>query len=276
MHYRVAINSMESKKIKILEEILHSLQPFAIAFSGGNDSTFLTAIAKQFGLHFCTIHCISEFTITSDTQRARTFAHKNAINYYEINVSVLDVKEIVNNPSNRCYFCKTTLFKRIQDFANESGFPHVVDASNLTDNDDYRPGKRALIEQGVRLPLAEAGITKNDIVAELQRMNISFSKTSNSCLATRIPYKTAITKDILETIKKAEEFVASLGFEGVRVRYHYPIARIEVIESQIEKMLEPLQRKKIIAFFKTLGFLYVTIDLEGFNSGNLNRMVQDE
>jgi len=267
---------MENQKTEILHKKLQALAPYAIAYSGGNDSTFLAAISHYFSLNFCLIHCISEFTITSDTQRARIFAREHAIPYYEINLSVMGIVEIVTNNKDRCYYCKKAVFKKIQECANSNGFSNIVDAGNVSDTADYRPGRKALAQLGVHSPLLEAGFTKEDIIKGLQCLNISYSKTSNSCLATRVPYGTGITQDILDSIRKAEEFIVSLGFEGVRVRYHYPLARIEVHQDDIQRIVDPVMRDKIVAFCKQLGFLYVTIDLEGFKSGNLNRMLNHE
>jgi uncharacterized protein len=267
---------MENKKIDILQKKLQALNPYAIAYSGGNDSTFLAAISKHFSLDFCLIHCISEFTIPGDTQRGRTFAQEHDIPYQEIAISVLGTVEIVTNTKDRCYYCKKAVFKKIQEYAFQSGFQNVVDAGNVSDTSDYRPGRRALVELGIHSPLLEAGFTKEDIIQGLHHFNIPYSKTSNSCLATRIPYGIGITQDILDTIRKAEEYIISLGFDGVRVRYHYPVARIEVMVQDIQRLVDPEVRNKIVAFFKQLGFLYVAMDLEGFTSGNLNRMLDNE
>lgn len=267
---------MKNQKIEILQKKLHTLAPYAIAYSGGNDSTFLAAISKYFSMDFCLIHCISEFTIASDTRRARIFAREHAIPYWEINISVLGILEIVTNTKDRCYYCKKVVFKKIQECAYHNGFSNVVDAGNVSDTADYRPGRKALAQLGVHSPLLEAGFTKDDIIKGLQVFNVPYCKTSNSCLATRVPYGTGITQDILGTIRKAEEFIVSLGFEGVRVRYHYPLARIEVHQDDIQGIADPVMRNKIVAFCKQLGFLYITIDLEGFKSGNLNRMLTHE
>lgn len=267
---------MDKEKIDNLKKQLETLQPYAIAFSGGNDSTFLAAISKYFAMDFCLIHSISEFTIASETQRARSFAKKNGIHYFETDISVMGYSEIVTNNKDRCYYCKKVMFKKIQECAQNNGYKNVVDAGNVSDTDDYRPGRRALEELGIFSPLIEAGYTKKDIIEGLHALGIPSLKTSNSCLATRIPYGTVISQDILDMIKRAEEFIVSLGFEGVRVRYHYPIARIEIIQDDIQKIIDAKIRDKIVAFCKNLGFLYIAVDLEGFRSGNLNRMLEHE
>ncbi|MCX8123829.1 MAG: ATP-dependent sacrificial sulfur transferase LarE [Spirochaetes bacterium] len=267
---------MDTPKIDKLQKFLEPIQPYAIAYSGGNDSTFLAAISRYLGMDFCCIHCISEFTIASETQRARSFAMKMGIRYFEIEISVMGIKEIVTNNEDRCYYCKKAIFKKIQECARLNSFKKVVEAGNVSDVNDFRPGRKACEELSIYSPLIDAGIDKTDIISGLQQLNIPYLKTSNSCLATRIPYKTIITHDILGVIQKAEDFIVSLGFEGVRVRYHYPIARIEVLQDEIQRIIDPEIRHKIIAFCKKLGFLYVTIDLEGFKSGNLNRMLHHE
>ncbi|MGB4269589.1 MAG: ATP-dependent sacrificial sulfur transferase LarE [Spirochaetota bacterium] len=267
---------MENQKIDILQKKLLALNPYAIAFSGGNDSTFLAAISKHFKMDFCLIHCISEFTIPQDTLRGRTFAGEHDIPYQEVNISVLGNAAIVTNNKDRCYYCKKVVFQKIKEYASQRGFQNVVDAGNVSDTSDYRPGRKALVELGIHSPLLEAGFTREDIIQGLQYLNIPFSKTSNSCLATRIPYGTAITQDMLDTIRRAEEFIIQLGFDGVRVRYHYPVARIEILIPDMQRIVDPEVRNKIVAFCKQLGFLYVTMDLEGFTSGNLNRMLDHE
>ncbi len=267
---------MDKDKLQQLQNILKVLEPYAIAYSGGNDSTFLAAISQHFSMDFCLIHCISEFTILSDTDRARIFAHEHNIPYHEINISVMGIGEIVTNNKDRCYHCKKKLFNEIQKYALHNGFKNVIDAGNVSDIADYRPGKKALIELGVRSPLLEAGFTKGDIIRGLQMLHIPYSKTSNACLASRVPYGTDITREILETIQKAEDFILSLGFEGVRVRYHYPIARIELMLQDMPRIFDSTVRDKIVAFCKQLGFLYAAVDLEGFKSGNLNRMLHHE
>ena len=263
---------MNKKKLSNLQTILEKLQPYAIAFSGGNDSLFLVKISQEFSFRFCAIHCISEFTIPYETRTARTFAKNSGIKYYEVHTSVLDRYEIVSNTKDRCYYCKRHIFKKIYECAKTSGFLNIVDGSNVSDSVDFRPGMRVLKELDIHSPLMEAGITKDEILHGLKHFNMEYRRASNSCLATRIPYTITITKDILNTVRKAENFLLSLGFEGVRVRYHYPIARIEVLKDDITKIVEPAKRAKIIVFFKKLGFIYVTIDLEGFNSGNLNKV----
>ncbi len=267
---------MDKEKIDNLKKKLEIIQPYAIAFSGGNDSTFLAAISKYFAMEFCLIHCISEFTIESETQRARSFAKTNALHYLENDISVIGHNGIVTNNKDRCYYCKKVMFKKIQECAHHNGYKNVVDAGNVSDTADYRPGRRALEELGIFSPLIEAGYTKNDIIKGLHTLGIPYLKTSNSCLATRIPYGTVITLDVLDRIKRAEDFIVSLGFEGVRVRYHYPIARIEIIQDDIQRIVDGKVRDKIVAFCKQLGFVYIAIDLEGFTSGNLNRMLENE
>jgi len=255
---------MDEKKIEQVHQILRKLQPFIVAYSGGNDSTLLAAISMRRSMDFCAVHCISEFTIPGETEYARYFAQNHRIPYHEITVSVMSNRQIIANTEN------------ILAYAHANSFINVIDASNASDCNDYRPGKKALEELGILSPFVEAGITKDDIYSALADMQIPHAQFSNSCLATRIPYHTNITNNMLDSIAKAETFIAGLGFTAVRVRYHYPIARIEIPEEEIAYFMDTTLRNKVVAFIKELGFLYVTVDCEGFSSGNLNRMLPHE
>jgi len=267
---------MDEKKIEQVHQILRKLQPFIVAYSGGNDSTLLAAISMRRSMDFCAVHCISEFTIPGETEYARYFAQNHRIPYHEITVSVMSNRQIIANTEMRCYYCKHEIFKNILAYAHANSFINVIDASNASDCNDYRPGKKALEELGILSPFVEAGITKDDIYSALADMQIPHAQFSNSCLATRIPYFTNITNNMLDSIAKAETFIAGLGFTAVRVRYHYPIARIEIPEEEIAYFMDTTLRNKVVAFLKELGFLYVTVDCEGFSSGNLNRMLPHE
>ncbi len=267
---------MDEKKIEQVHQILKKLQPYIVAYSGGNDSTLLVAISMRWNLDFCAVHCISEFTIPGETEYARYFAQHHRIPYHEITVSVMNNSQIIANTEMRCYHCKHEIFKNMVAYAHANGFINVIDASNASDSNDYRPGKKALAELGILSPFVEAGITKDDIYSALADIQIPHKQFSNSCLATRIPYHTSITNIMLDSIAKAETFIAMLGFTAVRVRYHYPIARIEIPEEEIAYFMDATLRNKVVAFIKELGFLYVTVDCEGFSSGNLNRMLPHE
>jgi uncharacterized protein len=176
-----------------------------------------------------------------------------------------------DNPPDRCYHCKKELFQLCIDKAAELGLSCVADGSNIDDLGDYRPGRRAVAELGVRSPLLEAGLTKADIRELSRELGLpTWDKQPYACLASRFPYGAEITADRLGRIERCEDFLKSAGFRTYRVRFHGETARIEVGEGEISRILEPGLRKAIVAFFKSAGFTYVSLDLEGYRTGSMN------
>jgi Zn-finger nucleic acid-binding protein len=176
------------------------------------------------------------------------------------------------NPVNRCYYCKQELFKKLRGIADKEGVPDVLDGTTLSDGDDYRPGRRAACELEVRSPLAEAGLTKKEVRELSQTLNVpTWDKPAYACLASRFPYGEEITADKLKRVEQAEELLHQLGFRVCRVRSHQNIARIEVETSQLNELIS--QRDPIVAKLQDLGFDYITLDLEGFRSGSMNKNI---
>ncbi|HJX70208.1 MAG TPA: ATP-dependent sacrificial sulfur transferase LarE, partial [Dehalococcoidia bacterium] len=183
----------------------------------------------------------------------------------------LENPNFVANPPDRCYHCKLELFHKLKGIAEEEGLRNIVDGSNCEDSSDYRPGRRAAIELGVRHPLQEAKLTKDEIRLLSKEMGLpTWNKPSLACLASRFPYGTPITKESLVVVDEAENFLHSLGIGQLRVRHYNKTARIEVEPQDMDLLLEGKSRYRILVRFKELGYLYVTLDLVGYRTGSLN------
>jgi len=250
-----------------------------LAFSGGVDSSFLLAAAKQaLGGNVLAVTAVSETYSEGELKEAKKTAKTLKAKHLVIKTCELQDKRFSSNPPERCYFCKSELFTQLNDIARKKGIKYVIDASNKDDLKDFRPGSKAKKELGVRSPLQEAGLTKDDIRKASRKIGLStWNNPSAACLASRIPYGDEITKEKLKKIERAEEIIKKLlGAHGrvpVRVRSHGDIARIELDKGEIKRILGNDIMKKISAKFKSLGFKYVTLDLEGFRSGSMNEVL---
>ncbi|MBN2185107.1 MAG: ATP-dependent sacrificial sulfur transferase LarE [Candidatus Krumholzibacteriota bacterium] len=263
---------MDEDKLDTLKKIIKEKGPVAIAFSGGVDSTFLLGIASGvLGKDLLAVTVSSDFMFTKEIEEAKTAAAGFGVDHVMIDIELSDIERFVDNPPGRCYHCKKHLFSKISEAAGERGFSIVCDASNIDDETDYRPGMRALEELGILSPLREAGLTKEDIRYFSKEMGYgTWDSPAMACLATRIPYNEEITLEKLKRIEKAEEYLRSAGFEMNRVRCHGDLARIEVAPEKVMLLLEPGLLRKVVERFKEFGFLYVTVDAEGYRMGSMN------
>jgi len=245
-----------------------------IAYSGGVDSTFLIKVAYDIlGNNALAVTATSSTYPKKELQAAKQYANTIGIPHIVIRSGELDVKKFTDNPANRCYYCKRELFRKLQAIAKDHRFNKVLDGSNADDVYDYRPGGKARAELGVLSPLKQVGLTKQEIRDLSRKLHLKTSeKPPFACLASRIPYGTKITKKRLKQIESAEEYLFSLGIRQCRVRYHETIVRIEVASSDFQKILR--HAAQIITRFKTLGFTYVTLDLEGYRTGSLNEVLK--
>ena len=259
-------------KLERLRERLRSLGSAVVAFSSGVDSTFLLRVAhEELGDHIVAATIRSHTFPKRELDEATAFCRAEGIRHEIIETEELDIPGFAENPPDRCYYCKKNLFGRILSFAKDNGLASVLEGSNIDDDGDYRPGRRAIRELGVVSPLHEAGLTKAEIRTLSRKMGLPTSdKPSFACLASRFPYGERITAAGLERVEKAEQWLldAGLGLTQLRVRAHGDMARIEVPPADIPRVAT--RAAEIAAAFKGFGFAYVTLDLQGYRTGSMN------
>lgn len=265
-----------SKKLKILKENLKSLESVLIAFSGGVDSTFLLKVA-----HDVLQNKVIAITATSSTypkrelMEAKKYAKSIGVQHIIVESEELDIKGYSQNPVNRCYYCKKELFSKLKKVADENGIRHILDGSNFDDIGDYRPGMEAARELGVISPLKEAELTKEEIRAYSKEMGLpTWNKPSFACLSSRFPYGNEINSKKLKMVEDAEQFLLDLGFRQVRVRHHGKIARIEVAPEERIKFFNLDVMDKVGNKLKEIGYTYVTLDILGYKTGNMNAVLE--
>jgi uncharacterized protein len=204
-------------------------------------------------------------------EEASAFAAENGISHIVVDSEELDIEGFSQNPLNRCYLCKSELFTKIKDIAEQKGIENVIEGSNSDDSGDYRPGLQAVSELGIKSPLRQAGLTKSDIRQLSKEMGLkTWNKQSFACLSSRFPYGESITPERLRMIDDAEQYLLDAGFHQVRVRFHGNLARIETDEAGFAIILEKAAREKIHAQLKKIGFTYVSLDLKGYRTGSMN------
>nr|MBU1328230.1 ATP-dependent sacrificial sulfur transferase LarE [Candidatus Omnitrophota bacterium] len=264
-------------KIEALKEILKKMGRVVVAFSGGVDSSFLLKMAKdtlQDG-NVLAVTAVSETYTGAELKQAKRFAKKLGVRHKIIFTNELKNKNFTKNPINRCYYCKKELFSKLAKIAKKLDFDCVLDASNMDDRKDYRPGSRAKKEFKVRSPLIEASFSKHDIRSYSTKLKLETAMLpSMACLASRFPYGEKINKKVLIKIEAAEDFIKKLGASQVRVRCHNNIARIEVEKEDIKRFVNKKFCDKITKRLKQLGFKYITLDLEGYRTGSLNEVLK--
>ena len=266
----------DMEKLAKLRSILSNYKKVIVAYSGGVDSSFLLKVAGDTlpKKNLVAVTAVSETYTRSELKQAKRIAKKIGVEHKIILTNELKDKNFAKNPIDRCYYCKKELFGRLELLSMRNGHGVVVDASNLDDKKDYRPGTIAKKECGVRSPLQEAGLTKDDIRKLSKKMNVeTWNYPSMACLASRIPYGQKINKPTLRKIEKAEVYIKKQGIREIRVRCHDKIARIEVGQKEIKRFLNKKFCDKIIKYLKSLGFSYVVLDLEGYRTGSLNEVL---
>jgi uncharacterized protein len=263
---------MEDKLSK-LRNIIEDMGSVLVAFSGGLDSSFLLKVAHDLlGEKALALTADSPTYSRREFNEASEFCSRFKIKQIVIKSSEMEMPEFRKNPKNRCYYCKSVLFSRCLEKARELGMKYVADGSNLDDLSDERPGSIAAEELGIRKPLLEAGLTKEDIRRYSRELGLpTWDKPSYACLASRFPYGIEITERKLSAIEKLEEFIRDLGFRQVRVRDHKNIARVEIGGDEFLKFLEDGElREKVVEKAKDAGFTYVTLDMQGYRTGSMN------
>jgi uncharacterized protein len=260
------MSSLDEKYAR-LRSLLEGYGSFLVAFSGGVDSTFLLhAATKVPSARFAAAVLSTPVYTPEEIRSARDFCAKREIPCHLIECD--DITPVEDNPSDRCYRCKTDMFGRIAVLAKEKGFDFVLDGTNADDLDDYRPGLKALKEKGVKSPLLEAGLAKDDIRKLSRRAGLkTWDKPSIACLSSRFPFGTRIDRGKLAMVYEAEKLLWALKFRQVRVRWSDGDAKIEVLPSELARLSRPGLRKRVLAEFVRLGFHNVLLDLKGYRTG---------
>ncbi|MGB3082802.1 MAG: ATP-dependent sacrificial sulfur transferase LarE [Candidatus Omnitrophota bacterium] len=262
----------DNQKLVKLKNILEEMGSTLVAYSGGVDSTFLLKVAAD----------VLKDNILAVTSKSPTYPPKE-IKLAQKICKQLDVKHVIistdelndenftSNPPERCYYCKKELFSKLAELARKHNLNCISEGSNLDDINDFRPGTKAITELGIRSPLKECELTKDEIRQISKNMGLpTWDKPSFACLSSRFPYGTAITEEELSKVSQAEDFLSSLGFKQLRVRVHGDMARIEVLKEDMNILLEKNLREKVVSKLKALGYNYIALDLQGYRTGSMN------
>ena len=263
------------QKEKKLEDVLQSLGPMLVAFSGGVDSSYLAYKAHQ-------VAGDRVLAVTADSPSVPAHQRKMALRLAEhcgfphevIRTDEVDLEEYRENPPNRCYFCKDELFAKLTVMAKERGYAAIVDGLNADDLGDYRPGRQAARRHNVRSPLMESGLTKDEIRELSRRAGLpTADQPASACLASRFPYGVRITDEKLRRVDQGEETLRDMGFRIFRVRHHEETVRLEFGPEDMTRALNREMAARLCSVFKALGYRYVTLDLEGYRTGSLNEVL---
>jgi uncharacterized protein len=267
---------MSEQKLEQLKNLLQDMEQALIAYSGGVDSTLVAKIAYDIlGDRALAITAVSPSLLPEELIEAQTQAAKIGIKHELVETKEMDNPDYTSNPINRCYFCKSELHDTLKPLALKRGYPYVIDGINADDLTDYRPGIQAAKERGARSPLAEVGVSKAEVRAISRSLGLPWwNKPAQPCLSSRFPYGEAITVTKLQRVGRAEIYLHQLGYENLRVRSQEDTAKIELPAQDISQFVQQVDLPKLVKTFQNLGFVYVTLDLEGYRSGKLNQVLQ--
>lgn len=263
-------------KLSKLEKIIEDMGSLIVAYSGGVDSTFLIKFAKNVvDNDVLAVTARSPIHSRAEYEEAKKTAGLLGVRHITIRSAELNIPEFVTNNPRRCYYCKKALFTRLKEIAEKRGIPWVTDGTNFDDSSDFRPGIKAMQELGIRSPLKEAGLTKEEIRTISKKMGlVTWNNPPSTCLATRFPYGDRITKKKLKMVESAESYLHSIGIKKVRARHHGDIVRVELGKEEINLFAEPGFRKQVVSAFKKLGYTYIAVDLEGYRTGSMNEVLK--
>jgi uncharacterized protein len=266
---------MVTEKLEQLKALLAGMERALIAYSGGIDSTLVAKVAYDvLSDRALAVTAVSPSLLPEDLEDACVQAAEIGIAHELVETHELENPDYAANPVNRCYFCKSELHDRLKPLALERGYPYVVDGVNADDLTDYRPGIQAAKERGARSPLAEVGITKAEVREMAKLLDLScWDKPAQPCLSSRFPYGETITIAKLQRVGRAEAYLRRMGLKTYRVRSEGDTARIELPAEKIQEFVLTTDLPALVRAFQSFGFLYIALDLEGFSSGKLNRML---
>ena len=267
----IQLDRHDETKVEGARAILRRLSSVLVAYSGGVDSSLLLRLAlDELGEHAVAVLASSPAYPESEQEEARVLARQMGARLVEVSTGEVELEEYRRNNSDRCFHCKEELFETLEPIRRDLGLLHIAYGATADDAGDHRPGHGSAVRRGVRFPLLEAGMGKADIRATARRLGLpNWNKASFACLSSRIPHGTEVTVEALRQIEAAEAAVKALGYRQVRVRHHGDVARIEVEPDEIGHLLE--HRQQVVDALRKAGYKFVSLDLEGYTSGSLNR-----
>ena len=263
------------EKLARLKDILQDMGSVLVAYSGGVDSTFLAVTAHEvLGKNSLAVFAASPVAPPMEKEEAGDLAHNVGLRFKIIESNEMSNPDFVANPPERCYYCKRELFSELKPLAKAEGLKWIADGTNADDLHDFRPGRKASAEAGIRSPLLEAGLTKTEIRQLSHAKSLpTWDRPASPCMASRIPYGIPVTAETLNKIARGEQYLHSLGLRQLRLRHHGDIARIELDPEDMAKIITPEIRQDIVTHLKALGYKYVALDLTGYRIGSLNEVL---